>query len=64
MYRALIQPLESAANIHKICGMKIPMKTKIFWYLCRDVILTKDNLAKKKWQGSKKSVSFVIMTRQ
>ena len=37
--------------------MKIPLRTKVFtWYLRRGVILTKDNLAKRNWQGSKKCV--------
>ena len=37
--------------------MKIPLKTKVFaWYLHRGVILTKDNLAKRNWHGSKKCV--------
>ena len=34
--------------------MKIPLKIKIFmWYLKRGAILTKDNLAKRNWNGSK-----------
>lgn len=34
--------------------MKVPLKVKIFlWYLRRGVILTKDNLAKRNWKGSK-----------
>ena len=37
--------------------MKISLKTKLFlWYLRRGVILTRDNLAKRNWQGSKKCV--------
>ena len=37
--------------------MKIPLKNKKFaWYLRRGVILTKDNLAKRNWHGSKKCV--------
>ena len=37
--------------------MKIPLKIKVFaWYL-RKGILTKDNLVKRNWQGSKKCVS-------
>ena len=41
---------------HKmIWKLKIPLKIKIFlWYLQRGVVLTKDNLAKKNWKGSKK----------
>lgn len=37
-----------------IWKIKIPLKIKIFaWYLRRGVILTKDNLAKRNWNGSK-----------
>ena len=37
--------------------MKIPLKIKIFsWYACRGVILSKDNLIKRNWKGSKKCV--------
>jgi len=36
----------------KIWNMKIPLKIKIFlWFLQRGVVLTKDNLAKKKLEG-------------
>jgi hypothetical protein len=35
--------------------MKVPLKIKIFlWYLRRGMILTKDNLTKRNWPGSKK----------
>ena len=35
--------------------MKIPLKIKVFtWYLCRGVILTKDNLVKQNWHESTK----------
>ena len=55
MYKALIQPPVDSNK--KIWKMKIPLKTKVFaWYLHREVILTKDNLAKRNWQGSKKCV--------
>jgi hypothetical protein len=42
-------------NINKlIWKVKAPLKIKIFmWYLRRGVILTKDNLVKRNWQGSK-----------
>ena len=34
--------------------LKAPLKLKVFlWYLRRGVVLTKDNLAKRNWQGSK-----------
>jgi hypothetical protein len=37
--------------------MKIPLKTKVFaWYLYQGVILTKGNLAKCNWHGSKTCV--------
>ena len=37
--------------------MKIPLKNKNFaWYLCRRVILTKDNLINKNWHGSPQCV--------
>ena len=38
--------------------LKIPIKIKIFaWYLRRGVTLTKDNLAKRNWNGSKNVAS-------
>jgi hypothetical protein len=34
--------------------LKLPLKTKIFtWYLKRGVVLTKDNLIRRNWKGSK-----------
>jgi len=34
--------------------MKVPLKIKIFlWFLEKGVILTKDNLARRNWNGSK-----------
>ena len=37
--------------------MKIPLKNKVFaWYLRRGVILTKENLTKRNWHGSKQCV--------
>jgi hypothetical protein len=40
------------------------LKTKIFaWYLHPGVILTKDNVAKCKWHGSKKNVYSFTMKR-
>jgi hypothetical protein len=36
-----------------IWKLRIPLKIKIFlWYLKKGVILTKDNLAKRRWKGS------------
>jgi hypothetical protein len=35
--------------------MKVPLKIKIFmWFLNKKILLTKDNLAKRNWNGSKK----------
>jgi hypothetical protein len=57
MYNALIQSDTPVEKNKKIWSMKIPLKTKVFaWYLRRGVILTKDNLVKRSWQGSKKCV--------
>jgi hypothetical protein len=39
----------------KLWKIKAPLKIKIFlWYLWKGVMLTKDNLAKRNWQGSLK----------
>jgi hypothetical protein len=44
--------------------MKIPLENKKFaWYLRRGVILTKNNLIKRNWHGSK-HVFFVHKMRQ
>ena len=42
--------------MHKfIWKMKVPLKIKIFmWLLHRKVILTKDNLIKRNWQGNQR----------
>ena len=57
MYKSLIQYDLPVVNNKKIWKMKIPLKSKVFaWYLCRGVNLTRDNLAKGSWQGSKKCV--------
>jgi hypothetical protein len=57
MYKDLIQPKLPIDNKKKIWMMKIQLKTKIFaWYLRRGVILTRDNLAKLNWHGSKTCV--------
>ena len=58
MYRALIQPEIPVDNNNKIWQIKVPLKLKVFaWYLRKGVILTKDNLVKRNWQGSTKCVS-------
>src|SRR6187551_4021419 len=55
MYMALITPNIAPVNHNKkIWKLKVPLKIKIFmWYLKRGVILTKDNLARRNWNGSK-----------
>jgi hypothetical protein len=38
----------------KMCKVQIPLKIKIFmWYVYKGVVLTKHNLAKCNWDGSK-----------
>ena len=55
MYRALTHSEVPTSNNKKIWKSKIPLKVKIFmWYLRRGVVLTKDNLARRNWRGSKK----------
>jgi hypothetical protein len=51
-YLALIH--SDIPNLNRrLWKLKVPLKIKIFlWYLRRGVILTKDNLAKRNWQGS------------
>jgi hypothetical protein len=53
-YLALIH--SDVPNLDKrLWKLKAPLKIKIFlWYLRRGVILTKDNLAKRNWNGSVK----------
>jgi hypothetical protein len=42
-------------NDHIFGKNKVPLKIRIFmWFLYQRVLLTKDNLAKWNWQGSKK----------
>jgi hypothetical protein len=52
-YLALIQ--NDVPNLNeRLWKLKTPLKIKIFlWYLRRGIVLTKDNLAKRNWQGSK-----------
>ena len=55
MYRALSHSEAPLNNNKLIWKSKMPLKNKIFmWYLRRGVVLTKDNLARRNWQGSKK----------
>ena len=53
-YLGLINQNTPSPNQNKrILKLKSPLKIKIFlWYLRRGVILTKDNLAKRNWQGN------------
>jgi hypothetical protein len=59
MYNALIQPnipIDKADN-DKIWKLKLPLCVKVFgWYLRKGENLTKDNLARRNWHGSKKCV--------
>ena len=53
MYSALLDVRVLPIN-KSVWKLKIPLKVKIFiWLLHRGVILTKDNLAKRNWNGSK-----------
>jgi hypothetical protein len=57
MYNALINNAK-IFYFKPLWKIKIPLKIKIFmWYLIRGVALMKDNLAKRRWQGSKTCVS-------
>jgi hypothetical protein len=59
MYKALILPEIPVKNNKMIWKMKIPLKIKILgWSLHRGVILTKDNLVRRNWQGSRKCVFY------
>jgi hypothetical protein len=63
MCNALILTDLPVLDNKKTGKMKIPLKNKKFaWYLCRGVILTKDNLIKQNWYGSKMCV-FLLMMR-
>jgi hypothetical protein len=57
LYKAIMQSDVLVDNNKKIWKMKIPVKNKkIVCYLRRGVILTKDNLARRNWHGSKTCV--------
>ena len=48
----------------RIWKLKAPFKIKIFlWYLRRDIILTKDNLAKRNWLGNQQFVFLMKIKR-
>ena len=52
MYRHLVNNDFKATQ--EIWHMNIPLKIKKFmWYLKRGVVLTKDNLARRNWNGNK-----------
>ena len=54
MYRAILGVEAIPYNI-LIGKLKLPLKIKVFlWYLYKGVILTKDNLARRQWQGDTK----------
>jgi hypothetical protein len=61
MYNALILPdvpINKISN-NKLWKFKIPLRIKVFgWYLHKGGVLTKDNLAKQNWHGSKICVFF------
>ena len=49
--------ISSSKHVWKV---KVPLKVKVFmWFVHKQVILTKDNLAKRNWTGSTRC-SFVI----
>jgi hypothetical protein len=59
MYNALIQPeflIDKISN-NRLWKLKLTLRIKVFgWYLRKGVILTKDNLARQNWNGSKACV--------
>jgi hypothetical protein len=54
MYRAILEVQAMPYN-NLIWKLKLPLKIKVFlWYLYKGVILTKDNLARRRWQADRK----------
>jgi hypothetical protein len=54
MKKVLLHPFIPVDDNKMIWNMKIPLNTKVFGlHLRGGVILTKDNLAKRIWHGSK-----------
>ena len=54
MYRDLMLTNSIPCN-SRVWKIKVPLKIKIFlWYLQKGVILTKDNLLKRRWKGESK----------
>jgi hypothetical protein len=57
MYNSLIllDMLINSISNNKLWKLKVPLRIKVFrWYLRKGIVLTKDNLAKRNWHGSKK----------
>jgi hypothetical protein len=52
LYLALISNGTTQMN-KQLWQLKIPLKIKKNVYVCKEVVLTKDNLAKRNWGGSK-----------
>ena len=53
MYKAVLG-VEAIPYNTLIWKLKLPLKIKVFlWYLYKGVILTKDNLARRQWQGDR-----------
>jgi hypothetical protein len=53
MYRVLLGAEAIPYNTF-IWKLKLPLKIKVFmWYLYKRVIITKDNLARRQWQGDR-----------
>jgi hypothetical protein len=54
MYQTLLDVDIIPHNSH-LWKIRIPLKIKVFlWLLCREAILTKDNLVKRNWKGNDK----------
>uniref|UniRef100_A0A453HJS4 Reverse transcriptase zinc-binding domain-containing protein n=1 Tax=Aegilops tauschii subsp. strangulata TaxID=200361 RepID=A0A453HJS4_AEGTS len=54
MYLNIINSVTSPRSMH-IWKVKVPLKIKVFmWFVHKQVILTKDNLAKRNWTGSRR----------
>jgi len=54
LYREIMKT-ESVSSKEVFWKANVPLKIKIFlWYLKRGVILTKDNLLKRRWKGDSK----------
>jgi hypothetical protein len=48
----------------KIQKFKVPLKIKIFlWFVQKEVVLTKDNLARKNWKGCQNMLAATLTRR-